>query len=133
MNMNEPMNQTLRMIAPDTFRAATTVVPNGAKLNGTMSAQDDLALRIDGEFKGKLDIHKAGAIHIGPNAHVECETMVADHIYVQGRVRGNIHARKGLELSAEARVSGEVRYDGELDVHPGARISGSVTCSRAED
>ncbi len=127
MNMKDPVAMTMRMIDADTFQRATTVVPRGAKLDGAMTSDEGLALRIDGEFKGKLDIRHEGAVHIGEGANMECESLTADYIYVQGRIKGSLVARKGLELAASARVSGNVRYETELDVHPGARISGTIT------
>ena len=117
---------SMRMIDASTFAAATNVVPKGAKLEGEMSADSDLALRIDGEFKGKLVLGTGGAIHIGPGAVVDCEALEADVIYIQGSLKGNMHARKALELSATSRIKGEIRYNDRLDVHTGARITGSI-------
>lgn len=116
----------MRMIDEAAFAAATTVVPKGAKLEGSMSAASDLALRIEGEFKGKLILDMGGAIHIGPGAVVECDALEADIIYIQGTVKGNVHARKSLELGTTSRVKGDVRYDDRLDVHSGARVNGSI-------
>lgn len=116
----------MRMIDEATFKAATTVVPKGAKLEGAMSASSDLALRIEGEFKGKLILATGGAIHIGLGSVVDCEAMEADIIYVQGTIKGSVHARKSLELGPSSRIKGNVRYDDRLDVHSGARVSGSI-------
>lgn len=116
----------MRMIESAVMAKTTTVVPSGAALDGTMTAKEDLAIRIDGEFKGKLDIEAGGAIHIGPGAVVECDKMVADFIYVEGRVKGSLHARKGLELSAGARINGKICYEGDMDMHPGARVRGEI-------
>lgn len=117
----------MRMIQTQNFDGMTTVVPVGAKLDGAMTASQSLALRIDGEFKGSIEIGSGGAVHIGPDAVIEAKSLVADHIYVEGKVKGNLHARKGLEVASSARIRGEVRYDGEMDVHPGAKLSGTVS------
>lgn len=116
----------MRVIDEAAFSEATTVVPKGAKLEGSMSAASHLALRIEGEFKGKLILGDGGAIHIGPGAVVDCEALEADIIYIQGAVKGSVYARKSLELGATSRVKGDLRYDDRLDVHAGARVSGSI-------
>jgi cytoskeletal protein CcmA (bactofilin family) len=116
----------MRTIEASAFAGATNVVPLGATLDGAMSSAEDLALRIDGEFKGTLVLAKGGAIHIGPDAVLDCKLLQADIIFVQGRVKGEIQARKALELAPTARVSGKLSYEGRLDVHSGARINGSI-------
>jgi cytoskeletal protein CcmA (bactofilin family) len=116
----------MRMITPASFSDATTVVPKGAKLDGAMTADTDLALRFEGTFKGKVVLNEKGAIHVGEGAVIEVEALQADVIYIQGTVKGNVHARKSLEIGAGARIKGDIRYDEHFDVHNGARINGSI-------
>lgn len=117
---------SMRTVDAKCFESATTVVPHGAVMDGTMSATENLAVRIDGEFKGTLALLKESAIHIGPNAVLDCMSLQADIIYIQGTFKGELVARKALELAPTARVSGTIRYEDRLDVHCGARLSGSI-------
>lgn len=133
--MNTQANQanTMRLITPDTLDGVTTVVPAGAELEGTMTAPQHLALRIDGYFKGRIEIASGGALHIGPTAKLDVESVLADHILVEGNVKGNLHARKGMEITACARVRGDTRYEGVIDIHPGAKVNGSICGPASED
>ena len=47
----------------------------------------------------------------------------ADHIIVNGHVKGPIHARRMLELQPKARIEGDVCYLA-LEMHQGALITG---------
>lgn len=119
--------KTLRLLTEDQSRSTTNLVPQGAKLHGQLEANEGIALRIDGEFKGSIDMKDEGFVHIAAGASLDSERVVADFILIEGDVKGSVHARKGLEITKTARVKGDIRYDGDLDFHPGARITGQIT------
>lgn len=126
---------TMAKIAPSTeprlfpstiLQSQSTVLPKSATMKGDMAASEDLSIRLDGEYNGKIELGKAGSIHIADGATITTELIIADYIFVEGSVSGKLHARKGIELSPTAKVKGSIQYDVDLDMHPGARISGQI-------
>jgi cytoskeletal protein CcmA (bactofilin family) len=108
------------------LQSQSTVLPKSATMKGDMAASEDLSIRLDGEYTGKIELGKAGSIHIADGATITTELIIADYIFVEGSVSGKLHARKGIELSPTAKVKGSIQYDVDLDMHPGARISGQI-------
>jgi cytoskeletal protein CcmA (bactofilin family) len=53
-------------------------------------------------------------------------SVSADHIIINGTVKGAVSARMMLELQPNARIEGDVEY-GALEMHQGALISGRLT------
>ena len=49
----------------------------------------------------------------------------ADHIIINGQVKGPVVARALLELQPKARIEGDVSYQA-LEMHQGATIAGQV-------
>ena len=49
----------------------------------------------------------------------------ADHVIINGSVRGPVHARELLELQPKARIEGDVNYKA-LEMHQGAVIAGQL-------
>ncbi|NTV87881.1 MAG: polymer-forming cytoskeletal protein, partial [Burkholderiaceae bacterium] len=49
----------------------------------------------------------------------------ADHVIVNGRVVGPVHATELLELQPKAHIEGDVTYKG-LEMHQGALIAGQL-------
>ena len=50
----------------------------------------------------------------------------ADHIIINGTIKGPVSARMMLELQPNARIEGDVEY-GALEMHQGALIAGRLT------
>lgn len=123
------MNQqiTTRLIDRAQLSAQTTVLPKSASMKGDMHSSEDLSIRLDGEYEGTIKMDKAGTVHIAAGSIVTTGMIVADFILVEGTIKGDLHARKGIELSPSARVKGSIRYEKDLDMHPGARVSGQMT------
>lgn len=116
----------MRLIPTAKIEDATTVVPKGATMVGDLEASADLNIRIDGEYNGKIDMQAGGSVHISASAVVASESIVADFIFIEGVIEGNVHARKGLEISSTAKIKGSLRYEKDIDIHPGARVSGQL-------
>lgn len=123
------MNQVIspRLIDRVQLAVQTTVLPKAAKMKGDMATSEDLSIRLDGEYEGTIKMDKSGTVHIAEGAVVTTGLIVADFIFVEGTVKGDLHARKGIELSPTAKVKGSVVYELQLDIHPGARVSGKLT------
>lgn len=66
----------------------------------------DKSLRIDGKFYGKVDA--VGLLVLGPSSDVKGD-IICDEIIVGGAVKGNIYARKRLELLETAKLKGDIR------------------------
>lgn len=58
-----------------------------------------------------------GALHTCLDASIECEEVQTDVIYVQGAAKGNVHARKALEIEPNAEIPFDIQHSGRLDVH----------------
>jgi cytoskeletal protein CcmA (bactofilin family) len=57
---------------------------------------------------------------------VENTSIEADYVFIEGKVKGSVIARKSLEITGSATVIGDAMYDAMLDVHPRARIRGKL-------
>jgi cytoskeletal protein CcmA (bactofilin family) len=83
-------------------------------------------LRIDGEVHGDIranDEH-ASLLVISESAKV-LGSVTADHIIINGSVKGPVHALHMLELQPKARIEGDVEY-AALEMHQGALITGQL-------
>ena len=67
---------------------------------------------------------KNGRIVIGEEASVTGQ-IHADHVIINGRVKGPVHALELLELQPKARIEGDVSYKA-LEMHQGATIEGQL-------
>ena len=101
-----------------------SLIADGSEITGNISFTD--GLRVDGKVVG--DINAAEAVSsilvISEIATITGE-ITADHIIINGSVKGPIHARKMLELQPKARIEGDVRY-AALEMHQGALITGQL-------
>lgn len=83
-------------------------------------------LRIDGKVHGNVL-----AIEGRPSILVISETAVvngeihADHVIINGKILGPVHAAELLELQPTARIEGDVHYKA-LEMHQGALITGRL-------
>lgn len=101
-----------------------SLIAEGSQISGHMSFTD--GLRIDGEVSGNILAHAdhASILVISESAKVLGE-VAADHIIINGSVKGPVHARQMLELQPKARIEGDVHY-AALEMHQGALITGQL-------
>jgi len=101
-----------------------SLIAHGSHIAGDFTFRD--GLRIDGALVG--DIHanedQPSILVISESASVT-GAIHADHIIVNGHVRGAVHAHLMLELQPKARIEGDVHYRA-LEMHQGAMISGQL-------
>lgn len=104
--------------------AIKTLIAHGTRIQGDMEFED--GLRVDGEVHGTISALSAGdsMLVISEGAVVE-GGLKADHVIINGTVRGPIEARVVLELQAKANVQGDVQY-ASLEMHHGATILGQL-------
>jgi cytoskeletal protein CcmA (bactofilin family) len=81
-------------------------------------------LRIDGDVQGDVFAaeDRPSILVISESASVTGQVQ-ADHIIINGTVKGPVLARHMLELQPKARVVGDVSYR-TLEMHQGALIAG---------
>jgi cytoskeletal protein CcmA (bactofilin family) len=101
-----------------------SLIAQGSRIDGNIKFNE--GLRIDGEVFG--DIHaqpdQPSMLVISEAAVVQGEVH-ADHVIINGTVRGAVTARELLELQPKARIEGDVSYLA-LEMHQGAVISGQL-------
>lgn len=102
-----------------------SLIAHGSQLDGNFSFAE--GLRVDGALRGNIT-----GLPVAPSILVISESasvvgeIVADHIIINGRVDGPVHAREMLELQPKARISGDVSYK-MLEMHRGAVVEGRLS------
>jgi cytoskeletal protein CcmA (bactofilin family) len=101
-----------------------SLIAEGSKIEGHVHFED--GMRVDGSVIGNVlaVATKSSILVISELARVEGEIQ-ADHIVINGFVKGPIHARDMLELQPKARIEGDVHY-ASLEMHQGALITGML-------
>ena len=96
----------------------------GSQIVGNFTFTD--GLRVDGSVVGNIRANEDGPsiVVISETATVSGEIW-ADHIIINGSVKGPIHANVMLELQPKARIEGDVHYIA-LEMHQGALVSGQL-------
>jgi cytoskeletal protein CcmA (bactofilin family) len=104
--------------------AIKSLIADGSEIVGNISFTD--GLRIDGIVSGNVLAKDTASsmLVISETAQVTGE-VVADHIIVNGNVKGPVHARLMLELQPKARIEGDIQY-AALEMHQGALITGQL-------
>ena len=101
-----------------------SLIAEGSQIDGNFSFTD--GLRVDGAIVGNLCAKPdlASMLVISESASVTGE-IHADHIIINGAVKGPVHARFMLELQPKARIQGDVHYT-VLEMHQGALVAGQL-------
>ena len=102
-----------------------SLIAQGTRIEGNVKFSD--GLRVDGEVYGDIQagVEDAGSLLVISEAAVVQGGVHADHVIINGTVRGPVHARELLELQPKARIEGDVSYV-SLEMHQGATISGQL-------
>lgn len=101
-----------------------SLIAEGSQIDGNFTFSD--GLRVDGALVGNIYAKSevASILVISETATVTGE-IYADHIIINGTVKGPVHARLMLELQPKARIHGDVHYVA-LEMHQGAIIAGQL-------
>lgn len=101
-----------------------SLIAQGSRIEGNLRFTE--GLRIDGEVVGNTSASpdQPSILVISEAAVVEGE-LRADHVIINGTVRGPVHAKELLELQPQARIEGDVYYKA-LEMHRGATITGQL-------
>ncbi len=99
-----------------------SLIAQGSRIDGNLQFTE--GLRIDGEVFGNITAtsEESSILVISEEAVVEGEIR-ADHVIINGTVRGPVYAFELLELQPKAHIKGEVHYRA-LEMHRGAIIAG---------
>lgn len=99
-----------------------SLIAEGSLIDGHVHFSD--GLRVDGSVNGDIKAAetRASILVISESASVN-GTVNADHIIINGQIKGPVHARVLLELQPKARIEGDVHY-AALEMHQGALIDG---------
>ena len=126
MNGHDTQRAPARLVPAEQLNAISSLIAEGVQFEGTFSSGADLGLKIDGLLKGDIRLQGGGTVHIGATGVVDGTTIEADHVLIEGKVRGTVVARKTLEITGSATLLGDALYDALLDVHPRARLRGKI-------
>jgi cytoskeletal protein CcmA (bactofilin family) len=119
-------NNTPRLVPVERLKAISSLIGEGAVFDGGFHSSKDLGIKVDGKLLGNIVFEQGGAVHIGPTGVVENTSIEADYVFIEGKVKGSIVARKSLEITGSATVIGDAAYDALVDIHPRARIRGKL-------
>jgi cytoskeletal protein CcmA (bactofilin family) len=119
-------NSTPRLVPADRLKAISSLIGEGAVFDGGFQSSKDLGIKVDGKLIGNIVFEQGGAVHIGATGVVENTSIEADYVFIEGKVKGSIVARKSLEITGSATVIGDASYDALVDIHPRARIRGKL-------
>jgi cytoskeletal protein CcmA (bactofilin family) len=102
-----------------------SLIAHGTRIEGNMKF--DEGLRVDGEVYGDIQAtaEDSGSLLVISEAAVVEGAIQADHVIINGTVRGPVNARELLELQPKARIEGDVSYVA-LEMHQGATICGQL-------
>ena len=102
-----------------------SLIAQGTRIEGNVKFTE--GLRVDGEVFGDIQavVEEAGSMLVISEASVVQGAIQADHVIINGTVRGPVHARELLELQPKARIEGDVSYV-SLEMHQGATICGQL-------
>jgi cytoskeletal protein CcmA (bactofilin family) len=101
-----------------------SLIAQGTRIEGNVLFSD--GLRIDGDVVGDIRASddKPSILVISEIASVMGQ-IHADHVIINGHVKGPVLAFNLLELQPKARIEGDVSYRA-LEMHQGAMISGQL-------
>lgn len=99
-----------------------SLIAQGTRIEGNVLFHD--GLRIDGEVVGDIRASdEQPSILVVSEVAVVTGQIHADHVIINGHVKGPVLAFELLELQPKARIEGDVSYKA-LEMHQGATISG---------
>jgi cytoskeletal protein CcmA (bactofilin family) len=97
-----------------------TLVSAGCTISGDMIV--DHGVSYFGLLDGGL-ISTQGLLHVGDGGLIRGNVQ-GDHVRIDGRVDGNVHARGTLEINGH--VSGDIMYCGTIRLGPRAALNGTL-------
>ena len=108
-----------------------SLIAQGSRIDGDLKFND--GLRVDGEVVGNItgSTEQPSILVISEAAAVQ-GAIRADHVIINGTVRGTVQATDLLELQPKARIEGDVYYKA-LEMHQGSMITGQLRPTDGEE
>ena len=101
-----------------------SLIAQGSCIEGNLKFTD--GLRIDGEVIGDICANEdSSSILVISESATVTGRIFAEHVIINGRVIGPVHASELLELQPKAKIQGDVSYKA-LEMHQGAIIFGQL-------
>ena len=86
-----------------------SLIAQGSCIEGNLKFTD--GLRIDGEVIGDICANEgSSSILVISESAIVTGRIFADHVIINGRVMGPVHASELLELQPKAKIEGDVSY-----------------------
>jgi cytoskeletal protein CcmA (bactofilin family) len=112
------------MFSKKEHSAIKTMIAQGTRIDGDIKFED--GLRVDGEVYGSIHAKSdGGSLLVISEGAVAAGGLKADHVIINGTVKGPVEARELLELQPKAKIEGDVQY-AALEMHQGATIFGQL-------
>ncbi|MEX1032497.1 MAG: polymer-forming cytoskeletal protein [Cellvibrionaceae bacterium] len=104
--------------------ASTTLIAKNTEVVGDIHFSG--TLHIEGTLRGNVHVKDGGDAHLDVAEHgcVEGQITVPT-VRINGRVVGDVHSSKHVELAAKAEVEGNVHYK-LIEMVKGAQVNGSL-------
>ena len=103
----------------------TTLVSKSTEIVGDIHFSGNL--EVEGIVRGNIVADNDARVRIMEKGLVEGE-VTAPNIVINGRVVGNVHSNKHIELAANAVVEGNVHYK-LIEMVKGAQVNGNLVFS----
>lgn len=101
-----------------------SLIAQGTRIDGDLRFRD--GLRIDGEVTGNVRASEDQPSILVVSEVAQVTGLIeADHVIINGHVKGPVVAHELLELQPKARIEGDVSYKA-LEMHQGATIAGQL-------
>jgi cytoskeletal protein CcmA (bactofilin family) len=102
-----------------------SLVAQGARVVGDIYFAE--GMRVECSITGNIrPVDSNPSILVIAESAVITGGVSADHIIINGTIKGPVSARMMLELQPNARIEGDVEY-GALEMHQGALIAGRLS------
>ena len=107
-----------------------SLIASDSSIEGNLMFSD--GLRIDGEVNGDIFAREgASSMLVISETATVTGRIFAEHVIINGRVKGPVHASELRELQPKAHIEGDVSYKA-LEMHQGALIAGQLRPSGHE-
>ena len=101
-----------------------SLIAEGTAIEGNLKFSD--GLRVDGTVIGEIRAKEGSPSILVISEFATVTGLIhADHVIINGHVRGPVHASELLELQPKAKIEGDVAYKA-LEMHQGAVIFGQL-------
>ena len=101
-----------------TATGTTSLLSKEVKIEGDIQGNENL--QIEGKLKGSIKI--TGDIYVGSTGVVEAN-VEADNVVIQGMIKGDVTARKQLQIQASGKLMGDCTSQ-TIDIKEGALFEG---------